>query len=300
MNQTEPDPETENAAEQSTFLQGIEFLTGEDPNLGSFLLVTGIVTCVFIALFQFTIPSPVSHLLTAGVIIITVVTAGFAALLDSLNYFDNATNSVTQPATATENKKKRWVPREPVSAQLPPMLNFDKELSELESHFDGTLPEEFDSFLTDYRRLKMNPSNRNSIASDLRAHLNPIGVVLEEDTREYELYERISGELFRYINDAGDHLTITEAMLQGTNGQSQPVDVAAGELTTFEFTVSNEGEVADVQTTLEFYAGEELVSTRTVAVGVLSPGASETVSTNVYVPESADSVTTSTETTTVS
>ena len=37
-----------------TFLDSIEFLTGEDPNLGSFLLVVGIVTCVFIALFQFT------------------------------------------------------------------------------------------------------------------------------------------------------------------------------------------------------------------------------------------------------
>lgn len=290
MSQPESSSETEGSTDRSTFLQGIEFLTGEDPNLGSFLLVTGIVTCVFIALFQFTLPSPVSHLLTAGVIIITVVTAGVAALLDSLNYFDNPVESDAQPAAETTTAGKRWVPSDPVSASLPPMLNFDKELSELEAHFDGTLPEEFDSFLADYRRLKTNPGSRKSIASDLRAHLNPIGVVLEEGTREYELYERISDELFRYIGDAEGHLTITESALLDTNGQSQPVQSMAGELITFEFTVSNEGETADVQTALEFYAGDELLSTRTVSVGVLDPGASETVSTNAYIPESADRV----------
>lgn len=290
MSQTESPPETEESPQRSTFLQGIEFLTGEDPNLGSFLLVTGIVTCVFIALFQFTLPSPVSHLLTAGVIIITVVTAGFAALLDSLNYFDSSTGSAAQSVAKPTDNRKRWVPAEPVSASLPPMLNFDKELSELEAHFDGSLPEEFDSFLTDYRRLKTNPGSRKSIASDLRAHLNPIGVVLEEDTREYELYELISDALFRYIGDSESHLTIAESTLRDANGQSQTVQSLAGELITFEFTISNEGETADVQTALNFYAGDELVSTRTVSVGVMNPGASETVSTNVYVPESADRV----------
>ena len=291
MSQPESTPETEEATEQSTFLQGIEFLTGEDPNLGSFLLVTGVVTCVFIALFQFTLPSPVSHLLTAGVIIITVVTAGFAALLDSLGYFDSPTGSTANSTAEPTTTGERWVPAEPVSASLPPLLNFDKELAELEAHFDGTLPDEFDSFIADYRRIKTNPGSRKSIASDLRAHLNPIGVVLEEGTREYELYERIGNELFRYIGDAEGHLTVTDSALQDASGQSRPVKAMAGELITFEFTVSNEGETADVQTALNFYDGDELVSSRTVSVGVLDPGATETVSTNAYVPESADRVT---------
>lgn len=291
MSQPESTPEAEEATEQSTFLQGIEFLTGEDPNLGSFLLVTGIVTCVFIALFQFTLPSPVSHLLTAGVIIITVVTAGFAALLDSLGYFDSSTGSTAKSTAEPTTAGERWVPAGPVSTSLPPLLNFDKELAELEAHFDGTLPDEFDSFLADYRRLKTNPGSRKSIASDLRAHLNPIGVFLEEGTREYELYERMGDELFRYIGDTEGHLTITDSALRDASGQSQPVKEMAGELVTFDFTVSNEGESADVQTALEFYDGDELVSSRTVSVGMLDPGATETVSANVYVPESADRVT---------
>jgi len=288
--------ETGEPAERSSFLQGIEFLTGEDPNLGSFLLVTGIVTCVFIALFQFTLPSPVSHLLTVGVIIITVVTAGVAALLDSLNYFDNPTQSGTKSEAEARPARKGWVPADPITSSLPPMLNFDKELAELEQHFDGTLPDEFDSFLEDYRRLKTNPGSRKSIASDLRAHLNPIGVVLEEETRAYALYERISDELFRYIGDSTGHLTITNATLRDASGQSQRVEAMVGELITFDFTVDNEGETADVRVAVEFYAGDELVSTRTVSVGVLDPGASETVSANVYVPEQADRVATSVRT----
>jgi hypothetical protein len=87
----------EESSERSTFLSGIEFITGEDPNLGSFLLTVGLVTCVFIAIFQFTIPEPVSHVLTAGVIVVTVVSAGTAALLDSLGYFDQSTEPGTEP-----------------------------------------------------------------------------------------------------------------------------------------------------------------------------------------------------------
>lgn len=294
MSSSDSETDTRQTTERSTFLQGIEFLTGEDPNLGSFLLVTGIVTCVFIALFQFTLPSPVSHLLTAGVIIITVVTAGVAALLDSLNYFDTPIQS--KDKSDAVSTRKGWVPADPITASLPPMLNFDKELAELEQHFDGRLPDEFDSFLKDYRRLKTSPGNRKSIASDLRAHMNPIGVVVDEDTREYELYERMSDELFRYIGDSTDHLTIADAALRDSSGRPQQVKTVAGELVTFDGTVDNEGETADVRVAVDFYHNAEIVSTRTVPVGVLKPGASESVSANIYVPEPADQMTASVRT----
>ena len=296
MSAPESTTETDEPAEQSTFLDGIEFLTGDDPNLGSFLLVTGMVTCVFIALFQFTLPSPVSHLLTAGVISITVVTAVVAALLESLGYFDGPAQSDAKSAGETRPPRKSWVPADPITASLPPMLNFDKELAELEQHYDGTLPDEFDAFLEDYRRLKTSPGSRKSIASDLRADLNPIGVVLEEDTREYALYERISEELFRYIGNNAAHLKISNATLRDASGQSQRVEAMVGELITFDFTVDNEGETADVRVAVEFYDGDELVSTRTVPVGVLDPGASRAMSANVYVPELADRVATSVRT----
>ncbi|MFC7077804.1 hypothetical protein [Haloarcula halophila] len=72
----------------STFLTGLAFLTGEDPNAGSFLLVVGLVTCLFIAAFQFLLQAPVSNLLTAFVLVIAVISFLMGAILDILGYFD--------------------------------------------------------------------------------------------------------------------------------------------------------------------------------------------------------------------
>jgi len=72
----------------SAFLSGLEFLTGDDPNAGSFLLVVGLVTCVFIAGFQFTLPAPVSHLLTGLVLVVAVISFVVGAVLDILGYFE--------------------------------------------------------------------------------------------------------------------------------------------------------------------------------------------------------------------
>lgn len=277
-------------AEESTFLDGIEFLTGEDPNLGSFLLTIGIVTCVFIALFQFALPSPVSHLLTAGVIIITVLSAGFAALLESLGYFDPASEGDVPEDGDVKRRRKPWVPAAAVTAPLPPMINFDKELSELAAHFDGELPDEFDPFVEDYLRLKKNTANRRTIASDLRADLNPVGAILEEGTREYELYDRIGDELFRYIGDSAEHLSVRDVVVRDMDGEARDAESLAGALATVELTVENEGEPTEVDAVVEFYAGDEQVSTRTVSLGTVNPGATRTVSTNVYVPEETDRV----------
>lgn len=74
--------------EQPAFLKSIEFLTGEDPNAGSFLLVVGVVTCVFIAVFQFTLPKPISLLMTALVVVVAIISFIMGAILDMLGYFD--------------------------------------------------------------------------------------------------------------------------------------------------------------------------------------------------------------------
>ncbi len=54
---------TEDSPQTSGFLAGLEFLTGEDPSAGSFLLVVGMVTCVFIAAFQFMLTPRFRHCL---------------------------------------------------------------------------------------------------------------------------------------------------------------------------------------------------------------------------------------------
>lgn len=78
----------EDDPQPSAFLASIEFLTGEDPSAGSFLLVVGIITCVFIAAFQFTLPEPISLLLTGLVLIVAVISFIMGAVLDTLGYFD--------------------------------------------------------------------------------------------------------------------------------------------------------------------------------------------------------------------
>ncbi len=83
----------EDEPQTSTFLTSIEFLTGEDPSAGSFLLVVAIITCVFIAAFQFMLPDPVSLLLTGLVLAVAVISFIIGAVLDALDYFDTQTEA---------------------------------------------------------------------------------------------------------------------------------------------------------------------------------------------------------------
>ena len=72
----------------SRFLTGLEFLSGDDPSARSFLLVVGMFTCVFITVFQFTLPDPISTLLTALVLVVAVLSFIMGAVLDILGHFD--------------------------------------------------------------------------------------------------------------------------------------------------------------------------------------------------------------------
>lgn len=74
-------------SQSSTFLDRIEFLTGENPNAGSFLLVVGMITIVFIAAFQFALPAPTSNVLTGFVLVVTVISFIAGAILDRLGHF---------------------------------------------------------------------------------------------------------------------------------------------------------------------------------------------------------------------
>lgn len=81
---------TDRESEPSEFLNNIEFLTGKDPNAGAFLLVVGIVTAVFNAGFQILLPAPISHILSALVLSVAVISLIFGAILDTLGYFDKS------------------------------------------------------------------------------------------------------------------------------------------------------------------------------------------------------------------
>ncbi|WP_232343087.1 hypothetical protein [Halosimplex litoreum] len=292
MSSSDPADESAAAAADSKFLESITFVTGEDANVGSFLLVVGSVTCVFIALFQFTLPEPISHLLTAGVLFVTVLSAIFAALLDSLGYFEQAAGDAAVATTGRADRSARpWVPTDRKAAPLPPMINFDDELRTYAEMYDGDLPEQFDPFIRDYLRLKTNTGNRRTIASDLRADLNPIGALFEEGTEGDDLYEAISDGLFRYIDSDTEHVTLDRIVFYDGEGNEVDVSEIRDRLGRVELTVSNEGEAVDVDVLVQFYdAGGASISSRTCKVGTAWPGTTRTVDTDVFVPSETSRV----------
>jgi hypothetical protein len=284
MSSPESTADAADAPTQSAFLRSIEFITGDDPNLGSFLLVVGSVTCVFIALFQSTLPAPVSHLLTGGVLFITVVSGVFASLLDSLGYFDQGSTDADTEEPTREGGRP-WVPVGKRSAPLPPMINFDDQLRAYAEMYDDGLPDQFDPFIEDYLRLKTDTKNRATVASDLRADLNPIGALYEEGTEEYDRYEDISERLFRYISNNAEHVLVERMAFYDADGTETSVRDIEDTLGRVELALNNEGEAADVEVTVQFYDAEGgSVSSRTFPAGTIRPAASRTVDAEVFVP----------------
>ncbi|MHB9285549.1 hypothetical protein ACKVMT_00740 [Halobacteriales archaeon Cl-PHB] len=276
----------------STFLKGVEFLTGKDPNLGSFLLVVGMVTIAFVALFQLTLPSPVALLLTAGVFVVTGLSGIFGVVLDSLGYFEGepaAAPGSDEPRTATNPR----VPAERSSAPLPPRINFDAELRAYAEMFDGDLPEEFEPFVEDYLRLKANTSDRASVASDLRTELNPIGSLFEDGSEGDRLYEDISGRLFRYIATNGTHLTLDSVTFYDEDGTEMAVRDLENSPGRVTLDVTNEGEAAEVEAVVELYDDDgSVIASRVCKAGLVTPGASTVIDTDIFVPADAEGAST--------
>jgi hypothetical protein len=293
---SQPDRPTDEAEPEPGPLDNFELILGEDPNFGSFVLTVGIVTCVFIAAFQFTLPSPVSHLLTAGVLLVTVLTAVIASALETLGYFDPDKGTArTQTDEQTDSRPaKPWVVGNRQAAPLPPLLNFDAELRSFAELYDGELPQQFDSFIEDYRRLKTNRKNRATIASDLRADLNPISVLFEDGSEGDDLYQQISDKLFRYIrNDVLDAVSVRSVTFHDADGNEASVADLAREVSRADFVVENEGEEATVEVVVEFYDGnDDRIGSQTYPIGIIKPAATREVSADVLVPADATRATT--------
>jgi hypothetical protein len=293
---SQPDRPTDEAEPEPGPLDNFELILGEDPNFGSFVLTVGIVTCVFIAAFQFTLPSPVSHLLTAGVLLVTVLTAVIASALETLGYFDpdRGTARTQTDEQPDAGPAKPWVVGNRQAAPLPPLLNFDAELRSFAELYDGELPQQFDSFIEDYRRLKTSRKNRTTIASDLRADLNPISVLFEDGSEGDELYQQISDKLFRYIrNDVLDAVSVRSVTFHDADGDEATVADLESEVSRADFVVQNEGEEATVEVVVEFYDGDgDRIGSQTYPIGTIKPAATREVSADVLVPADATRATT--------
>jgi hypothetical protein len=169
------------------------------------------------------------------------------------------------------------------------VIDFDAELRAYADMYDGALPAAFGPFIEDYRRLQTNTENRATIASDLRADLNPIGVLFEAGTAGDRLYEEMSERLFKYISSGGTHLRIDRVTYADEDGTETPISELKNRRGRVELDITNEGETAEVEAVVELLdAAGSVVASRTSAAGLLTPGATTSLETEVFVPEETE------------
>jgi hypothetical protein len=211
-------------------------------------------------------------------------------VLEALSYFDGGEAEPTEPAEPTTTSSRPWVPDGDVKP-LPPLINFDDELGELYDYFDGEFPSQAEAFLGGYKRMKTaDRGQRGSIASDVRAGLNPI-VVLVDDPEIESMLSRMGEDLFAYVKTDGAELVSVDRYALYDDGKKAPVDELQGRQARIRASVSNDGESMKTDVLLRFTDGDGIEVKRTkLPVGEVPTAATKELNTQVYVPSVASSV----------
>lgn len=261
-------------------------------NVAGFLLTVGSVTVAFLAVFLLVFDGVVAEILAASVIAIGLVSVIIGMALDLLGYFDGeAKPSSTQRGSskaAVKTASKPVTPNKP----LAPVINFDDELAQLKEAFGDDVPKPVASFAKEYRALKgMSPDSRRTAASNMRATLNPITVLVDGDDELEPLVDDIGDRLFRYIkSDPTDFLSVTDFAFY-VDGNKESVRDISGHEARLKATVFNEGEECNAEVVLQFES-ESGVNVRReyLPVGAVQPNAQKELNTHVYVPSPATQV----------
>lgn len=258
----------------------------EFDNLGAFLLTVAGVTAMFVAIFTFAFPAPINQYFAGIVLFVTVITLVIGMVLDLLGYFSDEAKVLTESADRTEPKQLDAVRAKP-NVPLPKKINFDDEIAQLRDHFDGDLPRQMDSFLTEYQELKSATQNRKVVAGSLRAALNPISALVNSEEME-EMVDDMGDRLFAYIKaDPVDNIVVTEHAFFQDGVQTQVAD-QQGEQVRIKATVHNEGETAKAEVAVRFTNSSGVpVKTAYLPVGELVTEARKELNTSVYVPSLA-------------
>ncbi|ERG90694.1 MAG: hypothetical protein J07HQW1_00721 [Haloquadratum walsbyi J07HQW1] len=260
---------------------------GAGPNFAAFLLTVGGVTVVFIAVFIFAFPGTIGRFFAAAVVTVTIITLMLGMVLDLLGYFGSrASILVDSEEEQTANGVPDSVSRKP-NKPLPKQINFDSEIKTLQEHFDGELPSQMNSFLTEYEQLKKSTSNRKVTAGSLRAALNPVQTIVD-DTEMEELVDDMGDRLFRYIkSDPVDNIVVSEyAFYQ--DGNQKSVETLQAQKARIRATVHNQGEGAKAEVAVQFKNTDGVpVKTAYLPVGNLVPEGRKDLDTNVYIPSLA-------------
>ena len=257
------------------------------PNLGAFLLTAGSVTVVFVAVFVFAFPEPINQYFAGVVLSVTVVTLIVGMVLDLLGYFgDEAKVPADGDDGPSEPEQLQSVRKRP-NKPLPKQINFDDELRELRDHFDGEMPSQMNSFLTEYEKLKSASQNRKVIAGSLRAALNPISALVTDEETE-EMVDEMGDRLFAYIKaDPVDNIVVTEHAFY-EDGVVTPIAELQGEQARIKATVHNQGDSAKAEVAVRFKNASGVpVKTAYLPVGEVVTEAQKELNTSVYVPSLA-------------
>ena len=265
------------------------------PGLGAFLVLVLVVTSSFVIVFQQTLPEGVATTLSWVVIGVSAVSAMMGFVLEALSYFDRDGEAErTEPAEPTSTTSSRpWVPDGDVKP-LPPLINFDDELEQLYDYFDGEFPSQAETFLEGYKRMKTaDRGQRGSIASDVRAGLNPI-IVLVDDPEVESMLSQMGEDLFAYVKTDGAELVSVDRYALYDDGKKTPVDELQGRQARIRASVSNDGESMKTDVLLRFTDDDGIEVKRTkLPVGEVPTAATKELNTQVYVPSVASSVTVS-------
>lgn len=258
----------------------------EFENLGAFLLTVTGVTAMFVAIFTFAFPAPINQYFAGIVLSVTVVTLIIGMVLDLLGYFSDDARVLTDDDEYAEPEQLEAVRAKP-NVPLPKQINFDQEIERLREHFDGELPRQMDSFLTEYQELKSTSKNRKVVAGSLRAALNPISALVDDEELE-EMVDDMGDRLFAYIKaDPVDNIVVTEYAFFQDGVQTQVAD-QQGEQVRIKATVHNQGDTAKAEVAVRFTnAADVPVKTAYLPVGEVVTEARKELNTSVYVPSLA-------------
>lgn len=253
-------------------------------NFAAFALFVGSVSIAFGAVFQLVFDGIIALILNGFVLGVALVSLVIGLSLDAIGGFDTQSTEVDEPDDSVAVRSRNDGDNRP----LPPVLNFDAELEQIEEHYNGSPREEFVQFREEYERLKSSPSNRSNIASDLRAMANPLSVLAEGEAIEPEV-EHISDGLFQYMEgSASDFLSVVEWNLYDEDGNRCAVADRQSTKARFKARAENRGGKVKTEIFLRFRNTDGVVIKETyLPVGLIREGETKELDTQVYVPSLA-------------
>jgi hypothetical protein len=259
-----------------------------EQNLAAMLLTIGAVTLASMSVIILSLDGVIVPILVGAILTVSAISFGIVIVLDLLDAFDEAENE-TGSSETTDGSTLDEPPK--ANQPLAPLLNFDEELRTIHASFDEEVPPPVETFTDEYQTLKgADPSRRQTLASDLRASLNPLEVTVDEDTPAGDAVEDIGDRLFRYIrSDAGELVTMGESAFF-LDGEARDIERIAGEKARLKTSVYNEGDEANIEVIVQFLSASGVqVRRESLPVGTVYPNQEKELDTHVYVPTNARS-----------